>query len=502
MPAAATRRPAHGACRRRRAKPGMRRRARGRSRRSQQRKEKAKSRPGAGRAAGVGVASWIIDSTNRRRVSLVRAALSASGAPARASRHRAFLDPWAAPAPVRFLVQWTNGSSRSPTFEALHRLPTTADQRAVARVASRRVHARRGRAAAAAARCCRLGSAGAASATPAQRRSGAAPQPPRHRRSRFASRETLQPPPRGDAARELPIILRAARCAVVPTSTRAAEGDVEFRRGGTVIRADKLSYDQAEDLARATGNVVISRDGNVFSGPELQLQDRALRGLLSHAELPLRAHRRRRQGEPDRVHRRAARGRDRRDVLELQHRRRDGEPAWILKARRAAHRPARPTKASPRTPCCASTACRSWPSPVLSFPLSEERKSGLLPPSFGIDSRSGFQVAIPYYWNIAPNRDATFTLQDKPRRGPSLETEFRYLEPRTSARSTQGAAERQRRRALALRRCTAEHEGGLPYNAFAQLRLHARLRRRLLEGLSPARSSQPDAAPAADRPAR
>ena len=48
-------------------------------------------------------------------------------------------------------------------------------------------------------------------------------------------------------------------------------------------------------------------------------------------------------------------------------------------------------------------------SPVLSFPLNDERKSGFLPPSFGLDSRSGFQAAIPYYWNIAPNRDATFT---------------------------------------------------------------------------------------------
>ena len=69
-------------------------------------------------------------------------------------------------------------------------------------------------------------------------------------------------------------------------------------------------------------------------------------------------------------------------------------------------------------------------SPVLSFPLSDERKSGFLPPSFGIDSRSGFQAAIPYYWNIAPNRDATFTRASPAlSRGPALDAEFRYLEP-------------------------------------------------------------------------
>ena len=74
-----------------------------------------------------------------------------------------------------------------------------------------------------------------------------------------------------------------------PDLDAEAIGDVEFRRGAVVIRSDRLSYDQAEDLARATGNVVISRDGNVFFGPELQLQGRALRRLLSQPDLSLRS---------------------------------------------------------------------------------------------------------------------------------------------------------------------------------------------------------------------
>ena len=36
---------------------------------------------------------------------------------------------------------------------------------------------------------------------------------------------------------------------------------------------------------------------------------------------------------------------------------------------------------------------------------------------------------MPYYWNIAPNRDATFTPALSTRRGAGLESEFRYLEP-------------------------------------------------------------------------
>ncbi|HEY9238956.1 MAG TPA: LPS assembly protein LptD, partial [Burkholderiaceae bacterium] len=67
--------------------------------------------------------------------------------------------------------------------------------------------------------------------------------------------------------------------------------------------------------------------------------------------------------------------------------------------------------------------------PRLSFPLTDDRKSGWLPPSMGLDSKSGFQFSMPYYWNIAPNRDATITPAISTRRGPSIETEFRYLEP-------------------------------------------------------------------------
>ncbi len=67
--------------------------------------------------------------------------------------------------------------------------------------------------------------------------------------------------------------------------------------------------------------------------------------------------------------------------------------------------------------------------PRLSFPLSDDRKSGWLPPSLNIDNRSGLEVSAPYYWNIAPNRDATFTPRLITRRGLGLSAEFRYLEP-------------------------------------------------------------------------
>ena len=46
-----------------------------------------------------------------------------------------------------------------------------------------------------------------------------------------------------------------------------------------------------------------------------------------------------------------------------------------------------------------------------------------------LDSRSGVELAVPYYWNIAPNRDATITPRVITRRGLGVDGEFRYLEP-------------------------------------------------------------------------
>lgn len=65
--------------------------------------------------------------------------------------------------------------------------------------------------------------------------------------------------------------------------------------------------------------------------------------------------------------------------------------------------------------------------PYLSFPLSDERKSGFLAPSYGNTNRHGFQVRTPYYWNISPNMDATFTPRLLTESGVMAMGEYRYL---------------------------------------------------------------------------
>lgn len=65
--------------------------------------------------------------------------------------------------------------------------------------------------------------------------------------------------------------------------------------------------------------------------------------------------------------------------------------------------------------------------PFISFPVGNERKSGFLFPTIGSSSSSGYSLSAPWYWNIAPNYDATFTPTWYTKRGGKLDTEFRYL---------------------------------------------------------------------------
>ena len=66
--------------------------------------------------------------------------------------------------------------------------------------------------------------------------------------------------------------------------------------------------------------------------------------------------------------------------------------------------------------------------PVMSFSLNNQRKSGLLPATFGTNTKVGVQYYQPYYWNIAPNMDATITSRLMSKRGLQLNGELRYLD--------------------------------------------------------------------------
>ncbi|KAA1280912.1 LPS assembly protein LptD [Citrobacter pasteurii] len=67
-------------------------------------------------------------------------------------------------------------------------------------------------------------------------------------------------------------------------------------------------------------------------------------------------------------------------------------------------------------------------SPYLQLPVGDKRRSGFLIPNAKYSTKNYFEFYLPYYWNIAPNMDATITPHYMHRRGGIMwENEFRYL---------------------------------------------------------------------------
>ena len=65
--------------------------------------------------------------------------------------------------------------------------------------------------------------------------------------------------------------------------------------------------------------------------------------------------------------------------------------------------------------------------PYLRFPIGSDRLSGFLYPKFDASEKRGTSIEVPYYFNLAPNRDATLTTTYHSKRGAQLYTEYRYL---------------------------------------------------------------------------
>ncbi len=213
-----------------------------------------------------------------------------------------------------------------------------------------------------------------------------------------------------------------------PDLETVVTGSASLRRGDTVINADRLEYDQPSDTARATGHVRVNQAGNVYEGPDLELKVETFEGFFNNVRyrlLATGAH-----GDAKRI-----------DFVDesrsIAHqatyttcRREDlpgWMPAWMLSATQL-------NTDSEENVGVAEYAQLSFmgistpPLPSLSFPLTNTRKSGLLPPTIGVDNVNGIEITQPYYWNIAPNRDATITPTLMSKRGVNLSNEFRYLE--------------------------------------------------------------------------
>ncbi|QNK70282.1 LPS-assembly protein LptD [Variovorax sp. PAMC26660] len=236
--------------------------------------------------------------------------------------------------------------------------------------------------------------------------------------------EIVPPAERG----QLPSLLSGDRMSGRPDLETVVEGNATLRRGTLAITADRLEYYQPDDRAKATGNVRVNQGGNVYEGPELQLKLETFEGFFNNVRyhfLANDAH-----GEAQRIDFVDSNVSIARQATYTTCRREDFPgwmPAWLLTATSI-------TTDTQESEGVAKNARLSFMGistpalPSVSFPLSNERKSGLLPPTVGIDNTNGIEIAQPYYWNIAPNRDATFTPTLMTKRGINFSNEFRYLE--------------------------------------------------------------------------
>ena len=218
-----------------------------------------------------------------------------------------------------------------------------------------------------------------------------------------------------------------------------ARGSARFRTREKAVFADWLLYQSAIEQVEAVGNVRLEQGGDVFQGTRLKLNLETNQGYLQQPTFSL--------AQPS-VHgvaqpstrggvQQSARGDAREFIFAGENRYRvdqgryttcgPGQDDWFIQARDLDLD--RNTEVG--TVRDAKVVFMDTPilyTPWMDFPLSDNRKSGFLSPTFATSGKAGAEFSIPYYWNIAPNRDATITPHIMAKRGILLGNEFRYLE--------------------------------------------------------------------------
>jgi len=199
-------------------------------------------------------------------------------------------------------------------------------------------------------------------------------------------------------------------------------GDVVLRQAGMQVEADEANLRQAENRGELIGNVRLRDQGMLVVGDRVELQLDNGEAKVDNAEYVL--------------HKSHIRGnalyakREESAIIRLK----DGtytscEPgsnAWHLKGNNITLNPA----TGFGTATNVTLRVKNIPvfyTPYIYFPIDDRRQSGFLPPSIGSSSDNGLTLQTPYYFNLAPNYDATLYPTYMSDRGLLMEGEFRYL---------------------------------------------------------------------------
>lgn len=209
-----------------------------------------------------------------------------------------------------------------------------------------------------------------------------------------------------------------------------ASGRVQLQRGEMALQADELEYGLANDRLRARGDVQLLRGEDRFAGAELDIDTERVTGHVLKPRYHFAL-----TDAGGRAERIDFLGPNRLEVSGSSYSSckvgDDETPPWVLTARRI-RLDFNTNEGLAEGAVLRFQDVPILALPVLSFPVTDDRKSGWLPPSVDLSTTNGLVVAVPYYWNIAPNYDATLTPTISLKRGAGLDSEFRYLLPRLS----------------------------------------------------------------------
>ncbi len=207
-----------------------------------------------------------------------------------------------------------------------------------------------------------------------------------------------------------------------------ANGNVQLLREGNRLRADKVVWDRNSGKVEAQGNVsVTDPEGNVAYGDRFDVTDTLKDGMVDNMLLVLQS-----------GGRLAAKSGTRTSGIYTLHRasytgcaveNSEGcpkEPTWQINAIKVVYDPTK-ERVSYTNANIELFGLPLIPLPGLSHPVGDGGSSGLLVPNLRYDNTNGFEIALPYYWKMAPNRDLTVTPHVYTDSLPMLETTFRHL---------------------------------------------------------------------------
>jgi LPS-assembly protein len=213
------------------------------------------------------------------------------------------------------------------------------------------------------------------------------------------------------------------------TDIVVAEGNVAMNRETISMRADKVTWNRKTGKVFAEGNVAITNpEGDTAYGDKIELTDTLRDGVVDNMLVVL-----------DNGSRLAAVRGTRFDNgnIELENAAytpcpvEDNagcakNPTWQVRAVRVMYDKAK-NKVRYKGARIELFGLPLIPLPGLSHPLDNEPSSGLLVPEIRVDRSNGFEVAVPYYLRIAPDRDITITPHIYTGAAPMAEGEFRAL---------------------------------------------------------------------------